>query len=167
MNNKSDYRVFAKNIRKNLDITTLSKVLTEKVRNDIDYQNAKNVMIYYPLEQEFDYRELINDDKNFYLPKMSGNTLLVCPYCEDLICGKYNIMEPCSKPVDNKILDYIIVPALLADKNNNRLGYGAGFYDRFLSTCNNAIKVAVLPKELIIEKLPIDNFDVKLDKIIY
>ena len=167
MNMKSDYRVFAKNIRKNLDIAGLSQSLVEKIRDDIDYQNSKNIMIYYPLPNEFDFRALINDDKNFYLPKMFENTLVVCPYCEELECGKYNIMEPCSEPVDSVILDYIIVPALLADNNKNRLGYGAGFYDRFLKTCKKAVKVVALPKDLIVENLPIDSFDVKMDKVIF
>ncbi len=166
MNNKSNYRVFAKNIRKNLDIATFSQNLIEKIRADVDYQNAKNVMIFYPLADEFDFRALVQDDKNFYLPKMVGNTLVACPYCDDLVCGKYKIMEPCSEPVLNDILDYIIVPALLVDKNNNRLGYGAGYYDRFLKTCNNAVKVVALPKDLVVESLPTDEFDIKMDKVI-
>lgn len=166
MNNKSDYRVFAKNIRKNMNISDISNVLIDLIRQDIDYKKSKHVLIYYPLPNEFDFRALVNDGKNFYLPKMVDNSLIACPYCDDLICGKYNIMEPCSEHIDFKMLDFIIVPALLVDKNKNRLGYGAGFYDRFLANCKTAIKVVAIPKELVVDNLPTDIYDIKMDKII-
>ena len=81
--------------------------------------------------------------------------------------SKFNIMEPCSEPIEPELLDIIIVPALMADKNGYRLGYGGGFYDRFLPLCKNAFKIVVVPKELFIAKLPHDEFDVKVDKVLF
>ena len=60
----------------------------------------------------------------------------------------------------------VIVPALAVDINNYRLGYGGGYYDRFLKKCVNAVKVVTLPKELLVDLLPFDEHDVKVDKIL-
>ena len=76
-------------------------------------------------------------------------------------------MEPCSDSVDPNILDLVITPALMADKECYRLGYGGGFYDKFLPLCKNAYKLIVIPKQLLVDKLPRDNFDVKVDEVIY
>ena len=167
MKNKTDYRLYAKELRKTLDIKLLSKEFCRKIRNEEHYINAKNVMLFYPAEFEIDLRELFNDDKNFYLPKVFEDKLLVCPLSEKLEKSKFNIMEPCSEPIEPELLDIIIVPALMADKNGYRLGYGGGFYDRFLPLCKNAFKIVVVPKELFIAKLPHDEFDVKVDKVLF
>ena len=166
MKNKRDYRLLAKNIRKNLDLVKLSQTLTKTILQDVDFIKANHVMIYYPLDNELDFRGLLAENKNFYIPKMDGNSLVVCPYCDELICGKFNVMEPCSEPVNPDILDFVLVPALMVDKNCNRLGYGAGYYDRFLKKCINAVKVVALPKELLVDLLPFDEHDVKVDKIL-
>lgn len=165
MKNKTDYRVYAKELRKKINIKSISAALTEKVRQAEIYQNAKNVMLFYPTKYEIDLRDLLRDDKNFYLPKVNDNELLVCPYTENLEISKFNIYEPCSDPVDLKVLDLIIVPALMADKHGYRLGYGGGFYDRFLPQ-TDAKTLTVLPVELIVEELPRDDFDINIDHVI-
>lgn len=167
MKNKTDLRLYAKELRKKLDIKLLSKKFTDKIRKEENYIKAEHVMLFYPTQYELDFRELLNDNKSFYLPKVSGKNLLVCPLTKQLKKSELNIYEPCSEPVDPKILDLVIVPALMADKNGYRLGYGGGFYDRFLPECNNAFKMSVVPKELYADSLPFDNYDIALDKIIY
>ena len=60
----------------------------------------------------------------------------------------------------------MIVPALMLDKNGYRLGYGGGFYDRFLEKYGKNFKtLCAVPKELFVEKLPLENHDVKIDII--
>jgi 5-formyltetrahydrofolate cyclo-ligase len=112
-------------------------------------------------------RELFNDNKNFYLPKVDGEELLVCPYVNDLQKSHFGIYEPCSKPVNAEILDLVIVPALMCDKNGYRLGYGGGFYDRFINKYGQNFKtLCPVPKELFVENLSVDKFDKKVDFII-
>ncbi len=167
MDNKTDLRVRAKSIRKTLDIARLSSLACEKVQELAIYKDAKNVLIFYPLRYEINLLPLLEDDKNFYLPKVCENELLVCPYSDNLVKSELNICEPCSNPVGTDMIDLAIVPALMADEDGYRLGYGGGFYDRFLSANPHIKTIVPIAKELLTEKLPRDEFDVKVDYILH
>lgn len=164
MENKIDLRVKAKNIRKGLDMENISRKLCENIRNLDEYKKAKHVLIFYPLENEVDTLDLISEDKNFYLPRIKYEDLEICPYKlgDELNSSSFKTKEPLTTPVSPEILDIIIVPALMADKNNYRLGYGKGFYDRLLLQ-TSATTILPIPKELVIEKLSIDSHDKKVD----
>lgn len=165
MKNKTDYRIYAKNLRKTLDMKKISQNLTDKIRKLEVYKSAKHVMLFYPTKYEVDLRDLLRDDKNFYLPKVLGENLLVCPYDKNLKKSVLNIMEPQTAPVKPDILDLIIVPALMADKEGYRLGYGKGYYDRFLP--DNIFSICAVPNELFIKKIPHDLFDKKVNLILH
>lgn len=169
MNNKTDLRTKAKTIRKTLPMSEISQQLTEQIRQHPFYMNAQNVMIFYPTKYEVNLLDLLSDNKNFYLPKVNADQLQVCPYTTDekLEKSSFNILEPCSNPVKPLILDLVIVPALMADKRGYRLGYGGGFYDRFLSVYKEHFKtITAIPTELLVDELPINKFDKKIDVII-
>lgn len=166
MDSKSVLRAKAKDIRKTLDIANISKIIVSKIRNMDYYKSAKNVMIFYPMKYEINLLDLLNDDKSFYLPKVNNKELLVCPYSKDLQKSVLNILEPNTKPVNPEILDLIFVPALFVDKNGHRLGYGGGFYDRFLATYPNITTIAPIAKELVVENIPHDDWDIKIKQII-
>ena len=166
MDNKTALRVRAKSIRKNLDITSLSNTAVQKIRELAPYKAAKNVLIFYPLKYEINVLELLKDDKNFYLPKVFEDKLLVCPYCDKLEKSYLNIYEPCSEPINPKIIDLVIVPGLMVDKKNYRLGYGGGFYDRFLVSNPQIVSVLPISKDLIVENLPIEEFDIPINYVI-
>lgn len=163
MDNKTDLRVRAKSIRKTLDIARLSDNALNQIRQIKLYQNAQNVLIFHPMQYEISVLGLLKDTKNFYLPKVCGNELLVCPYSDKLEKSEFNVCEPCSNPVNADIIELAIVPALMADKDGYRLGYGGGFYDRFLSANPHIKTIVPIAKELYVEKLPRDEFDVKID----
>lgn len=167
MTDKIELRKKAKNIRKNLDMKKISADLTDLIRKNEIYLQAKNVMLFYPTEFEVDLRKLFDDNKKFYLPKVDGEELLVCPYCRELKKSSFGICEPCSNPVSPDILDLVIVPALMCDEDGYRLGYGGGFYDRFIKKYGDNFKtISPIPKELFTQNLPHDEFDQKVDEII-
>ncbi len=168
MINKTDLRIRAKSIRKTLDIVSLSSAAVNAVKNLELYKSAQNVMIFYPMKYEINLLELLNSDKNFYLPKVNGENMFVCPFSKDcrLEKSKFNVQEPCTNPVNAKIIDIAIVPALMADAENYRLGYGGGFYDRFLAANPNIKTIVPIARELFVDKLPVDDFDVKVDKVL-
>ena len=112
--------------------------------------------------------ELLQDNsKTFFLPKLDGQKLLCCEYKNgDILCEScFKTLEPTSKPIDKNIIDLVIVPALCCDKNNFRLGYGGGFYDRFLADYKGKT-VVCLPKELVIDTIYPDEFDIAVENII-
>ncbi len=74
-------------------------------------------------------------------------------------------LEPICSACSKKEVDLVIVPALAVDKNNYRLGYGGGFYDRFLKDFEGT-KIVCIPKELIVETVYPEKHDVKMDLII-
>lgn len=168
MDSKSDLRKKAKCIRKSLSIAEKSKIAIEKIRGNTLYIPAKNVLIYYPLRYELNLLALLDDEKNFYLPRVCGENLQICPFKkgDKLVTSSFNICEPCSNSINPRNLDLVVVPALMADKSGFRLGYGGGFYDRFLVKNNTVKNILPIAKELIVEELPHEEFDIKIDEII-
>jgi 5-formyltetrahydrofolate cyclo-ligase len=143
------------------------------------YKEAKVVMAYFPLKGEVDLLGLIKDgraSKRFCFPVMNlkDNSLRVFEV-DDLsgqfVSGPHGVMEPdvnVCKNVRLEEIDLILVPGIGFDKERNRLGRGAGFYDRFLK--NNSLsakKVGVAFDFQLINDLPCDPvFDVKLDMVV-
>jgi 5-formyltetrahydrofolate cyclo-ligase len=85
-----------------------------------------------------------------------------------LVLNSYHIPEPIhkKKPIDPIELDVIFIPLLQADVQGNRLGYGKGFYDRYLALCRpNVIKIGVNFFEPI-PSIPAEKTDIPLDYLI-
>ncbi|MEO1054673.1 MAG: 5-formyltetrahydrofolate cyclo-ligase [Bacteroidota bacterium] len=117
-----------------------------------------------------DHIEAVLPTLRIAIPKvLEGTNELEHAYYRDkasLVLSKWNIPEPSNsaEPVNVKDIEMVLVPLLTFDKNGHRLGYGKGFYDRFLRRCNpDTIKVglSIFPP---IEEIPhIDEYDVSLD----
>lgn len=166
---KSELREKAKFIRNSLDMDTISKKIVESLKASEIYQAAEHIMLFYPLENEINLIPLLEDDKNFYLPRIQGDELVVCPYKsgDELSISVFKTKEPITAPINPDILDLVFVPALMADKNFHRLGYGKGFYDRFLiKNALKAIRIVPVPSQLIVDELPSDAFDAQFDVIL-
>lgn len=164
MTNKKELREKYKHFNKSF----CSSCTVEKIKQSKEYVNAKNIMIFYPLENEVNLLALLKDcSKNFYLPKIDGENLLCCPYTdgEELCLSKFKTKEPLTEPCDKANIDLVIVPALACDKQNYRLGYGGGFYDRFLKDYKGT-KICCIPKNLVLETVYPEQQDVKMDLII-
>lgn len=78
--------------------------------------------------------------------------------------NNYGIPEPATgEPVDSSLLDIVLVPLVVADKQGNRIGYGKGFYDRFLISCRPDCKKTGLSFEAPVEQILPEEFDIPLD----
>ncbi len=166
--NKQQLRKWAKEERKKLDIYELSQNLVLKLQETKEYIQAQNIMLFYPLKDEINLLELLHDKtKKFYLPKIDGENLLCCPYSgdEELCISCFNTKEPMTPSVEKSIIDLVILPALAVDKNNYRLGYGGGFYDRFLVGIN-AKKVVCISKNFVLDSVYPETHDLPVDKLI-
>ncbi len=145
-----------------------SQKLCELLRESEVYKNSKKIMIFYPLKDEVNLLSLLNDDsKEFYLPRIDGENLLCCPFSEgdELCLSCFKTKEPLKAPVDKGSIDLVVVPALCCDKNNYRLGYGGGFYDRFLKDYKGKT-VVCLPQELIVDTVYPEPHDIPVDLVI-
>lgn len=165
---KDDLRRWAKAVRASLDMKSISAELVEKLFQSEEYGRARNIMIFYPKDNEVNLLPILKDKtKKFYLPKIDGDNLQCCPFTEGTILSDsvFNTKEPVSEACNPELMDLIIVPALVCDRDNYRLGYGKGFYDRFLQNLK-AVKIVCIPESLVVDTIYPNNYDVKMDKII-
>ncbi|MDR8392354.1 5-formyltetrahydrofolate cyclo-ligase [Aliifodinibius sp. S!AR15-10] len=85
---------------------------------------------------------------------------------EDLQPNKWGVLEPSDgKEVSPRQLDLVIVPMVGADLQCNRIGYGKGFYDRFLAGVN-CPTVGLCFEECIVDRIPTESFDVSLSAVV-
>ena len=84
-----------------------------------------------------------------------------------LIVNPWGILEPSGEnqeKIEPEKIDLVIIPLLIFDKNGNRVGYGKGFYDRFLQQCNpKTLKIGVCLEEPIEMIEDVNEFDIKMD----
>lgn len=170
MKTKQELRKIAKKIRKTLDIEKISKDIHKKLLDLPEYSEAKNIFAYHSFQCEISTLDFFKDkEKNWFIPKVNNDNLLVCKYfSEALIENDFGIKEPITSIIEEvSNIDVIILPALMADKKGSRLGYGKGFYDRFLnSLSHNPLKILLLPEEVLQEEIPSEAHDCKVDLII-
>lgn len=167
--NKAELRKNAKKLRGELDIPAISQIICSRISQLSEFKHARNVLLYYPKGNELNLLELCTLGKKFYLPRVKGENLLICPYdCNvKLECSAFNILEPDSMPVEHEKIDFAIIPCLMADENKFRLGYGGGFYDRFIPQLRpDCVKLCAVPDELFVKSLPTEAHDIAMDIVI-
>ncbi len=148
-------------------------IINELIRKDY-FIDSNTIALYSSLEDEVDTTLLINMcillEKKVCLPKVIDEKHIEFYYInsiEDLIPGKFNILEPNTNDLVNiKDIDLMILPGVVFDTYNNRIGYGQGYYDNYLSKQHYCKKVALSFKETIIDEIPTTKYDVTLDEII-
>ncbi|WP_066632734.1 5-formyltetrahydrofolate cyclo-ligase [Desulfolucanica intricata] len=144
---KSELRKNVIEARKALPVNEIeekSNLIQYQVMAMKEYTNASTIMLYLDFRNEVQTEKIILDaissGKKVTVPVTDISTKRLTPsllmdYPGDLTRGAYDILEPkkeCLRPVKPEQLDLIIVPGVAFDERCNRLGYGAGFYDRFL-----------------------------------
>ena len=83
------------------------------------------------------------------------------------ICGVYGIEEPTGEAfTDYAAIDFIVVPGVAFDAKGNRLGRGKGYYDRLLPRIPTAYKAGICFPFQLVEEVPAESFDVRMDIII-
>ncbi len=137
-----------------------------------EYSEAQVILAFYPFGDEPDIRILFEDKtKTFFLPRVENDFLAFYEYSENtaLHKNKWGIFEPApvNKLADEAEAGLIIVPALAVDRKGYRLGYGGGYYDKFLPTLtNNSPKICPAFSELLLINVPHDELDIRIDKVV-
>ena len=163
-----------KEIRKNIkDKEEQDNIIFNKIINLEEYKQSKLVLTYVSLRDEVDTIKLIKhsleNGKQIAVPKCEGDNIVFyyINSLEDLEEASFGILEPKTNKMVTEFNNSIcIVPGVAFDKENNRIGYGRGFYDRFLRNYHR-IKIGLSYKECICDKIDVDENDVKMDKVIF
>lgn len=169
---KESLRKHAKEVRRAANSEKISELICKNIKASKEFQEAQNVMLYYPFGSEINVLGLIEDSsKNWIFPKVVDDELDVYFYEKGDILSKnqWQIPEPCidGKKTDKKNIDLVIIPGLCADKRGFRLGYGLGFYDRFLRNIPQKCKRLIpIVSELFVEEVPKDLWDEPVDIIV-
>jgi 5-formyltetrahydrofolate cyclo-ligase len=141
------------------------------------YIQAKKIFIFVSFGSEVDTHLVIShafsQEKEVYVPrvisKQEGMEICKITKMEDLQKGYFGVLEPkchCTVGRINEI-DLIFMPGVAFDRQNGRLGYGGGFYDRFLQQSTKGIpKVALAYSIQVIESVPMGEFDKRVDQLI-
>ncbi|MBO7698159.1 MAG: 5-formyltetrahydrofolate cyclo-ligase [Erysipelotrichaceae bacterium] len=148
------------------EIKERSKIICEKL---LPYLKDKMILSYYPFESEVDVSEINGSFKVAY-PVVYGGKYLdaFVPENDVFIPNEYGINEPDpddSLLVDSSDIEVIIVPLVAFDRNKNRLGYGKGYYDRYLNDYEG-LKIGVAFSEQETDTIETEKNDVQLDIII-
>lgn len=141
-----------------------------------EYTSAKTVAIYYSMASELSTDHIrhaaIAEGKQVALPRTFGDYMnfYLIGEGEKMTRSDFGVWEPlenAEKLIDPQSIDLIIVPGLAFDRDLNRLGFGRGFYDRYLSK-TDAFKIGICYDAQIAPKneIPTDEYDVKMDRII-
>lgn len=174
---KKELRHTLKEVRKNIkDKTVKDKMICNNILSSDIYINAKAVLFYAALDNEINIDECIiyalKQGKKVALPVCTDNngnmTFYYIKSINDVKLGHFSVREPdTSKCL--KVTSYedciCFVPGISFNSKGYRLGYGKGYYDRFLSK-HSLISVGVCYNELINDNIPIDEYDASVDYII-
>tara|TARA_B100001093_G_scaffold479182_1_gene507979 strand:- start:1193 stop:1744 length:552 start_codon:yes stop_codon:yes gene_type:complete len=148
----------------------LIKILNTKYKKKIIYLSS-----YYPASFEVDTLKIFQagmiNRLKILLPVLKGNNMHFYSWEKNnvLKINRFGMLEPAL--LSNYIMpEVMLVPLLAYDKNNNRLGYGGGFYDRFLNKYlkvhNNILTIGIAFSFQKYHKLPVSKNDVKLHYIL-
>jgi 5-formyltetrahydrofolate cyclo-ligase len=101
------------------------------------------------------------------ISKTEGMEMVSIQSMADLSEGKYGILAPSNEvPAITKSPDVILVPGLAFDREGYRIGYGGGFYDRFLALHPTSYTIALAYKKQMVQSLPREPFDISVDEVI-
>ncbi|PRR68698.1 5-formyltetrahydrofolate cyclo-ligase [Neomoorella humiferrea] len=158
---------------------TKSEIIYNKLTGLPAWQQAEVVMSYVSFGSEVTTHALIKGalavGKRVAVPLCvrEGRCLIpseIFAFPDDLRPGTWGILEPrqeCLRPLDPQLIDLVIVPGVAFDRKGNRLGYGAGYYDRFLKTLRpGAAIIALAFSEQIVPDVYAEDHDLPVDMVV-
>jgi 5-formyltetrahydrofolate cyclo-ligase len=152
---------------------TKSREIEERLFSLPEFLSAQSVMFFASFRSEVETGPMIQRalrlGKRVVLPKVQGNDLAlyeIHDFGRDVEPGSWGIPEPKTIiPVALADIDIMIIPGAAFDREGNRLGYGAGYYDKLLPAFGKAT-VALAFEAQIVDEVPVEKHDVPVWKII-
>lgn len=175
--NKTELRAHIRSLKRAMteeEIVSKSSRLTELFLQTEAYRNAKTIYGYLPYNQEVRttsiLQQALSDGKRVAVPKCYGDEMRFI-YLEDLTQvapGYSRIPEPIAdEPVAHDSTALVLMPGLAFTQQGQRIGYGGGFYDKYLSAEPGHPTVALCYDFQIQEQLPTEEFDIPVDLVLW
>lgn len=161
------------------EVLEKSKKIIKNLKSLKEFKQAKNILFYVSFNHEVDTQEIIKEllktkEKNIIVPyTIKKNPNLFLSEIKDFVelePKTFGILEPKEKYIrefNKDKLDLVIVPGIVFDRKAHRIGYGYGYYDRFLKTIKKEIiKIGLAFDFQIVDKIPEEKHDVSLNIIV-
>lgn len=154
----------------------LDEKIYNNLFNDELFIKAKDIFIYIGFGTEIDTKPIIkralNENKNVYIPKIYKDDKFMKAIrlnsFDDLKENSMGILEPVedNECIDKNDIDLIIVPGVVFDEKGNRIGYGGGYYDRYLAEIQSKNNKLVLAYEFqVLDCIIEEDHDIKVNYI--
>jgi len=152
------------------ELNAKSNAIIERLLHHPKFKSASTIAVYLPKGSEVSTKKIIlkslemgkevlvpvtNDHIEFY--KFSS--------FEDLVAGKYGIMEPKTKMLPSRQPDLILIPGVCFGHCMHRIGYGKGCFDHYLKD-SEAYRIGICFEFQVMEELPKHENDERMDEII-
>jgi 5-formyltetrahydrofolate cyclo-ligase len=166
-----------RNSLSNIEISNNSSVIQNRIVNSSEFKLSNVIAAYFPTGSEvrtqYIMYAVLKNHKVLALPRTERDEIVFCQVskvdiAEDkLISGRFGIKEPAQSSNIVETMDLLIVPGLAFDRNGYRLGYGKGYYDRFIANKKSLFFSMGLAFEfqLLDNDLPRCDFDQKIDAV--
>ena len=151
------------------------KIASKKIQNKLkkinEFRNAQKIGVYYPIGSEIltqdIIQELLSNGKDVFLPKVMEKNIEFRKIVDfsSLEKGSFDIMEPKDDCQIDNALDVVLVPTVGISPIGVRLGYGQGFYDRYLAE-HKVITISLTFEKQIIKNIPKSEHDIMIDWIV-
>lgn len=153
------------------------KKIFERLTGSAFYNSADLIFIYVSFRSEADTHDIIRNSlecgKRICVPKVNKETKEMEAYIiesmDQLKKGYFNILEPYDgcKKADLEDIDLVLMPGMAFDRKGGRIGYGGGFYDRFLMSMKRKVnRIALAYHFQVVDEVPVDWMDIRIDGII-
>ncbi|MGV8982553.1 5-formyltetrahydrofolate cyclo-ligase [Clostridium sp.] len=161
------------------NVSAFSNKIVETIIELPEFISSKSIMLYLSFKSEVNTYDLakwcLDNGKKIIVPYCIKETKEIIPFeihnlTTDLAKSSFGIMEPkydLLKPFNIEDIDFIIVPGVVFDEHCNRIGFGAGYYDRFLpKKLKTTPTIGIAYDYQVVSKIPTGIYDVPLDFII-
>lgn len=162
-----------RNVVSKQEIFEKSSLIKGNLFNLEHYKTSKTVMFFVSFNSEVNTHDMIKEalkNKIVIVPKIINKEIepsVIIDIDSLLPSERFGILEPIEvMKIAYKNIDLVLVPGIVFDKEGHRIGYGFGYYDKFLKKVPKAIKIGLAFDFQVIDKIPREMHDVSVDMIV-
>ena len=175
--NKAELRIAIRTRKRQMtesEIEEKSEILRSLFTGTDAYRNADSLYGYMSYNQEVRtlpiLEQALRDGKRVAIPKCYGSEMRFI-WMDDLTCvtkSSCGIPEPIAdRPVADDPTALVLMPGMAFDRDGRRIGYGGGYYDKFLAAEPNHPTIALCYDFQVVDRLPTEEFDIPVDLVLW